>query len=322
MLTYIARRLLQVIPLLVIISMVSFFIMQLTPGDYLETLKMNPDISEELINDLKIKYGLDKNPVEQYFRWLWRVLHLDFGRSFKWNAPVTDVIGSRLLNTLILSLAAMVISWGIAIPIGVHSAVKKYSWSDNILGIFAFIGLSIPNFFFALLLLFLIVKFNLNLPIGGMTSVDYEWLSPWAKIIDILKHLLVPAIVLGTASVAGLMRQMRGQMIDVMREDYIRTARAKGLKEKKVIYKHAFRNAINPLITIFGFQLSGLLSGAALTEIVTAWPGMGRMMLEAVRAKDIYLVMAGLMMGSILLVIGNLVADILLSVVDPRIRYD
>jgi peptide/nickel transport system permease protein len=181
--------------------------------------------------------------------------------------------------------------------------------------------LSIPNFFFALLLLFSIVRFDIPLPINGMTSIMYDYLSPMEKAIDILKHLLVPAVVLGTAGTASLMRQMRGQMLDVINKDYIRTARAKGLKEKKVIYKHAVRNAINPMITIFGFQLSSLFSGAALTEIVTGWPGLGRMMLTAVRSKDLYLAMAGMMMGSLMLIIGNLAADILLALNDPRIKY-
>jgi peptide/nickel transport system permease protein len=225
------------------------------------------------------------------------------------------------VNTMILSFAAMVLAWGFSIPIGIYSATHKYTMGDNIFTSLAFVGLSIPNFFFALLLLFLIVKFNIPLPINGMTSIMYDFMTPMGKFIDILKHLLVPAIVLGTASMATLTRIMRGQMIEAMRSDYIRTARAKGLKNNKVVYKHAFRNAINPMITIFGFQISMLLSGAALTETVTGWPGLGKMMLTAVRSKDLYLAMAGLMIGSVLLIIGNLIADILLAVSDPRIRY-
>jgi len=222
---------------------------------------------------------------------------------------------------MILSVAAMFIAWGFSIPIGIYSATHKYTIGDNIFTSLAFVGLSIPNFFFALLLLFLIVKFNVPLPINGMTSIMHDFMSPMGKIIDILKHLLVPAVVLGTASMATLTRIMRGQMIEAMRSDYIRTAKAKGLKNRKVVYKHAFRNAINPMITIFGFQISMLLSGAALTETVTGWPGLGKMMLTAVRSKDLYLAMAGLMIGSVLLIIGNLIADVLLAVSDPRIRY-
>ncbi len=319
---YIIRRILQAIPLLLAISLLSFFIMQLSPGNYLDKVRMNPDVSEKLIETMEKQYGLDKSIPEQYFHWLWQILHGNFGESFTFKVPVTHVIGSRIVNTLILSVAAMILAWGISIPVGIYSATHKYTLGDNIFTSLAFVGLSIPNFFFALLLLFLIVKFNVPLPINGMTSIMHDFLSPAGKVLDILKHLLVPAIVLGTASMATLTRQMRGQMIDAMRSDYIRTAHSKGLKERKVVYKHAFRNAINPMITIFGFQISALLSGAALTETVTGWPGLGKMMLTAVRSKDLYLAMAGLMMGSVLLIAGNLIADILLAVSDPRIRYN
>jgi peptide/nickel transport system permease protein len=319
--TYILRRFLQAIPLLLAISLLSFFIMQLSPGSYLDTMRLNPDVSEELIETMKRQYGLDKSIPEQYFHWLWQILHGNLGESFTYQVPVTHVIKTRVVNTMILSFAAMVLAWGFSIPIGIYSATHKYTMGDNIFTSLAFVGLSIPNFFFALLLLFLIVKFNIPLPINGMTSIMYDFMTPMGKFIDILKHLLVPAIVLGTASMATLTRIMRGQMIEAMRSDYIRTARAKGLKNNKVVYKHAFRNAINPMITIFGFQISMLLSGAALTETVTGWPGLGKMMLTAVRSKDLYLAMAGLMIGSVLLIIGNLIADILLAVSDPRIRY-
>ncbi len=319
--TYILRRLLQAIPLLLAISLLSFFIMQLSPGSYLDTMKLNPDVSEELIETMKRQYGLDKSVPEQYFHWLWQIIQGNFGESFTYQVPVIHVIKTRVVNTMILSVAAMFIAWGFSIPIGIYSATHKYTIGDNIFTSLAFVGLSIPNFFFALLLLFLIVKFNVPLPINGMTSIMHDFMSPMGKIIDILKHLLVPAVVLGTASMATLTRIMRGQMIEAMRSDYIRTAKAKGLKNRKVVYKHAFRNAINPMITIFGFQISMLLSGAALTETVTGWPGLGKMMLTAVRSKDLYLAMAGLMIGSVLLIIGNLIADVLLAVSDPRIRY-
>jgi len=319
---YIIRRILIVIPLLLAISLLSFLIMQLSPGSYLDQMRMSPDISENLIREMENDFGLDKNIPMQYFSWLSQILQGNLGQSFTYRVPVSQIILGRLFNTLILSLAAMLISWGISIPIGIYSATHRYSWLDNIFSIFSFIGLSIPNFFFALLLLFSIVRFNIPLPINGMTSIMYDFMSPTEKVIDILKHLLVPALVLGTAGTASLMRQMRGQMLDVIHKDYIRTARAKGVKEKRVIYKHAFRNAVNPMITIFGFQLSSLFSGAALTEIVTGWPGLGRMMLTAVRSKDLYLAMAGLMMGSLMLIIGNLAADILLAFSDPRIKYD
>ena len=322
MYAYIIRRLLLIIPLIMAISLISFLVMQLAPGDFLDTMRLNPRISEEYIDQMEERFGLDKSIPEQYFRWLWRAVQLDFGRSFKWNVPVTFIIKSRLLNTLILSLAAMFIGWLFAIPIGIYSATHKYKFSDNLLTVFSFIGLSIPSFFFALLLQYLVVRAGIDHPITGMTSIDYDWLSTPEKALDVLRHLFLPAIVLGSFQMAGLMRRMRGQMLDAMTQDYIRTARAKGLKERIVIYKHALRNAVNPLVTIFGFQLSGLLSGAALTETVFAYPGMGRMMLEAVLSKDIYLAMAGLVLSSVLLIMGNLIADILLALIDPRIRFN
>lgn len=318
---YLIQRILQVIPLLICISMMSFFIMQLAPGSFLDQFIMDPEIPKEYIVELEEEFGLNQPVYQQYFYWLWRVLHLDFGRSFKWNVPVTYIIGTRIVNTLILSGTAMLITWIVAIPIGIYSATHRYKLGDHLFSVLSFIGISIPNFFFALLLLFLIVKYHLGLPTSGMTSVNFDFLSPWGKMIDILQHLLVPALVLGTAGMAGLMRQMRGQMIEVMGQDYIQTARSKGLTNKVVIYKHALRNALNPIITIFGFQFSSLLSGAALTETVTGWPGLGKMMLEAVRFKDVYLVMAGFMMSSILLLVGNMFADFLLAVIDPKIRY-
>ncbi|MGM0603420.1 MAG: ABC transporter permease [Bacillota bacterium] len=319
---YILRRIIITIPLLFMISIMSFFIMQLSPGSYLDQIKMNPDISPELIETMEKDFGLDKSVPVQYLYWLKELLQGNLGESFTYRIPVAEVIASRLLNTFILSAAAMIIAWGISIPAGVYSATHRYSVMDNFFSVFSFIGLSIPNFFFALLLLFLIVRLDIPLPVSGMTSILYDYMSPVEKIIDIAKHLIVPATVLGTAGTASLMRQMRGQMLDVISQDYIRTARAKGLKERKVIYKHALKNAVNPMITIFGFQLSSLFSGAALTEIVTGWPGLGNMMLTAVRSKDLYLAMAGMMMGSLMLIIGNLVADILLAFNDPRISYD
>lgn len=320
--TYLIRRVLVLIPLLLAISLLSFFIMQLSPGNYLDQLRLNPDISSDLINRLESEYGLNQNIFHQYLHWLWQLLHGNLGESFSYRIPVTEVIGSRIANTFILSLAAMIIAWGLAIPLGIYSATHRYSITDNFLSSFAFIGLSIPNFFFALILLFLIVKYSLPLPVSGMTDIMHDFMSPTDQLFDILKHLLVPAIVLGTASTASLMRQMRGQMLDVINSDYIRTARAKGLKERTIIYHHALRNALNPMITLFGYQLSSLLSGAALTETVTGWPGLGKMMLTAVRGKDIYLAMAGMMMGSFMLVIGNLISDLLLALNDPRIKYD
>jgi len=321
LLTYISRRLLHMIPLLLGISLISFIIIQLAPGDFLTQQALNPQVSAERIAQERARFGLDKPVYVQYFIWLKNALRLDFGHSFSYRVPVFRLIGARLFNTFILSLSAMIFTWVLSIPLGIISAIKQYSWVDKLLTFLAFLGLAIPNFFFALLLLFMAMRTGW-FPVGGMYSVNYHGLSLLGQIWDRAYHLILPTIVLGTSGMAGLMRQMRGNLLDYLKADFVTTARAKGLSERVVVWKHAVRNAINPIITIFGLSLPGLLSGAALTEIVMAWPGLGRLMLEAVLAQDLYLVMGSLIMGSVLLILGNLVADLLLAWVDPRIRYD
>ncbi len=318
---YIVRRFLHMFPLVIGISLISFFIIQLAPGDFLTQQALNPQVSAERIAQERARFGLDEPVYVQYFIWLKNALRLDFGHSFSYRVPVFRLIASRLFNTFILSLSAMIFTWILSIPLGIISAIKQYTWVDKLLTFLAFLGLAIPNFFFALLLLFMAMRTGW-FPVGGMYSVNYHSLSLLAKIGDRLYHLILPTIVLGTSGMAGLMRQMRGNLLDYLKADFVTTARAKGLSERVVIWKHAVRNAINPIITIFGLSLPGLLSGAALTEIVMAWPGLGRLMLEAVLAQDLYLVMGSLIMGSVLLILGNLVADLLLAWVDPRIRYD
>jgi peptide/nickel transport system permease protein len=309
------------IPLLIGISLISFFIIQLAPGDFLTQQALNPQVSAERIAQERARFGLDKPIYLQYLIWLKNILRLDFGYSFAYRLPVFTLIKSRLYNTFILSLSAMIFTWVLSIPLGILSAVKQYSWLDKLITVFAFLGLAIPNFFFALLLLYMAMKTGW-FPVGGMYSIGYESLNVGSRILDRVYHLILPTIVLGTSGMAGLVRQMRGNLLDYLKADFIITARAKGLSERVVILKHAVRNAINPLITLFGFALPGLLSGAALTEIVMSWPGLGRLMLEAVLKMDLYLVMGSLMMGAVLLILGNLVADLMLAWVDPRIRYD
>ena len=320
MTAYILRRLIIAIPLLLAITFVAFMFIQLAPGNYFDTLRMNPQISEETIEKYESQYHLDKPPLIQYGYWLRNLLRLDLGYSFATMSPVTNVIKKRILNTLILSLAAMLFTWLIAIPLGIFCAVHQNRISDRFFSALSFVGLSIPNFFFALLLLYLASLTGL-LPLGGMHSANYEDLSQLDRFWDLVKHLIIPTIVIGTSSLAGLQRIMRGNMLEVLRAQYITTARAKGLTEHRVIYIHALRNAINPMITIFGYSLSGLLSGAALTEIITGWPGLGSVMLQAVRAQDLFLVMGSMLMGGVMLIGANLIADILLAWSDPRIQY-
>lgn len=321
MLRFICKRILIALPLLLAMSFVTFLAINLAPGNFFDSLRMDPQFSEETIQHYESLYHLDKPVVIQYLYWLKNLIKLDFGYSFFYNAPVKKVISSRLLNTLLLSVVSLIFTWLIAIPLGIIAAVNRNRFVDRFFSLLSFIGLSIPNFFFALLLLYVASVFGI-LPLGGMRSANFETLSLIGKLFDIARHLIIPTIVISTSAFAGLQRLMRGNLLDVLRQQYILTARAKGLPENRVIYHHALRNAINPLVTIFGYQLSGLLSGAALTEIICNWPGLGSTLLTAVRAQDIYLVMGSMLMGGILLLAGNLFADILLAWVDPRIKYE
>ena len=265
------------------------------------------------------EFKLDKNIFVQYVHWLWRALHFDFGVSLKYTGvKVFTLIASRLKATFLLSLLSLIFTWIISIPLGIYAAIKQYSIGDKVLSVIAFVGMSLPTFFIAFLLLYLAAQVDW-LPTGGLTSSDYNQFSPMEKALDYLWHMIIPVAVMVLSSIAGMMRLMRGNMLEVKRSQYITTARAKGLSESKVIYKHMLRNAINPMITIFGYQLAGLLSGVALTEAILAYPGMGRLMLEAVFAQDMFLVMASLVMSSFLLLMGNLLADIFLAMSDPRI---
>ncbi|MDR7482179.1 MAG: ABC transporter permease [Armatimonadota bacterium] len=321
MLRHILRRFLQMIPMLLGITLVSFAIIQLSPGDFLAEMRLNPIVSPQTVEQMRRTFGLDQPLHVQYLKWLWNAARLDFGYSFAYHVPVMWLIGSRLLNTLVLNVVALAVAWAIAIPLGIHAARRQYSWSDNTLSFAAYVGISTPTFFSGLFLLYWAFKTGW-LPIGGMTSINFDDLTWWQKGLDVAHHMVIPVLVLGVFSVAGLMRQMRANLLEVLRQDYVRTARAKGLPEPVVLNKHAVRNAINPLITIFGFELGGLLGGSAILENVIGWPGLGKLIVEAVLQKDLYVVMASLVIGSVMLVVGNLIADILLAYSDPRIRYD
>ncbi len=320
---YIVKRVLQGILTLFLASALSFAIIQLAPGDYLDTLRNNPQISPERIAELQQQFGLDKHPLIQYWRWLVRVVtRFDFGESFVYFRPVTSLLKERIGNTLLLAVSSIIITWAIALPLGIISAVKQNTLVDRVLRVLSYLGQGFPSFITALILLFFAQLTSPLFPIGGMTSINHSEFSPLGKILDIGWHMILPTIALSITSFAGLQRLTRGQLLDVLRQDYIQTARAKGLPENKVLYVHALRNAINPLITLIGFEFASLLSGSFIAEFFFNWPGLGRLILQAVQAQDLYLIMASLMMGATMLIIGNLLADLLLKSVDPRIKLE
>lgn len=315
---FIFKRILQTIPLLFIVSIISFFIIRLSPVDPLAELRLNPSISQETLQREKVRLGLDKPIIVQYGLWAKSFVKGDLGITSN-GEKVSVKLAERIPNTLLLTTIVIFMTWLVGVPLGVLGAVFNKTKFDRLLTILSSVGMAIPSFFFAILLLIFAVKTGL-FPVGGLTSYDYNELSFFGKFIDLSKHLILPVTVLFTISLAGLQRQMRANMLEVLDSDYIKFARAKGLSEFKIIFKHALRNALNPMITLLGFEFAGLLSGAALTEYVFQYPGLGRLILEAVMKSDINLVMASLMMGSIMLVLGNLLADILLIITDPRVR--
>lgn len=317
---YILKRVLQAIPLLFIISVMSFTMLKLAPIDPLAYLRANPAISAQAIKAEEERLGLNKPPVVQYFIWLSNLATGDLGVSTS-GGSVFLLLMQRAGNTLLLSILVIFFTWLIALPAGVWAAVHRGKWADKFFGIVTTVGMSMPTFLMALLLLMAALATRM-LPIGGLTSPDFFERDVVGQCLDLAQHLVIPVAVLTFIGLAGIQRQVRGNLLDVLRAEYVRTARAKGLREDKVIYRHALRNAINPLITLFGFEFAALLSGAALTETVLAYPGLGRLTLEAVLTKDMNLVMAALMLGAVMLIVGNLIADILLKLVDPRITLE
>ena len=317
-LIYILKRILQSIPLLVIVSVISFFIIRLSPVDPLAELRLNPSVSQETLEKETKRLGLDKPIIVQYGKWAKSFLKGDLGITSN-GERVSTKLKERIPNTLLLTTIVIFLTWLAGIPLGVLAALKWKSPLDRILTVLTSVGMAIPSFFFAVLLLIFAVKTGW-FPIGGLTSSNFLEMNFTHQVWDITRHLILPVTVLFTISLAGLQRQMRANLLDVLDSDYVKFARAKGLSEFDVIYKHALRNAINPMITLLGFEFAGLLSGAALTEYVFQYPGLGRLILEAVLRSDINLVMASLMMGAIMLILGNLIADILLIITDPRIR--
>jgi peptide/nickel transport system permease protein len=319
--TFLIRRLLAAIPLIIVVTFITKALLVASPGNFLDPLRLNPSVSRSYLEQMTRRYHLDSNNVfERYWYWFWPAVQGDFGYSFTKSAPVSSLIGERVLNTLLLTGSALVFSWVFAIPLGMLAAVYRNRWLDKLIGFISFFGLSIPAVFFSLLMILFAAKTGL-FPAGGIhNQVMWDVMTGWEKLVDTLWHLMLPMVVLGTIGLAQYVRQMRSETVETLSQDYIRTARAKGLSEWRVLTRHALGNAINPLVTIFGFSLATLLAGALLTEYVFGWPGLGTLIFDALSSKDEPVVMASVVMLVLMLVIGNLIADVLLAFIDPRIR--
>ena len=323
MLAYALRRLLLAVPLLLGITFISFMVIHLAPGDPVEV--QTGDMTERNIREaykaLREMYGLDKPLYEQYWNWLSRIVRLDFGRSFAPDGrPVLTKISERLPITLLLNVVEMLIILALAVPIGVLSATRQYSNFDKVTTIFVFLGFATPDFWLALLLMILFGVQLGWLPISGLRSLNWEYLTFWGQQLDFLSHLVLPVLVATFGGMAGFSRYMRQSMLEVVRQDYIQTARAKGLAERVVVGKHALRNAMLPIITILGLSLPGLIGGSVIVEWIFAIPGMGQLMVQAAFERDYPVLMGNLVIVSTLTLFANLAADLAYSLVDPRIR--
>lgn len=326
MLKYIVKRIIALIPVLFIISIVIFGTVKAMPGDEV-TAYFGPGarVTEERKAEVRKQLGLDKSVPEQYVRWVGRALTGDLGQSSTMRRPVGDIIGQYVWNTFYLNALSLIVALVIAIPIGIKQAVKKGTVFDNFWTVFSLLGISVPTFFFALLLIYYIALNIPGMPINGMQDpmlASFGYSSTMQMISDIAIHSILPVTVLAFSSFASFSRYVRNSMVEVINMDYIRTARSKGLKEKTVIYRHAFKNAQIPLVTLLGMYIPSLFSGAVVLETVFTWPGIGNILINAITQRDTSLVSACLVFSAILMVLGNLLADVCYSLVDPRIKVE
>lgn len=327
MLQYTIRRVLLFIPTLIAIAVVAFIVIRLPPGSYLDTYIATLASNGETVTAaqraaLEQQFGLNQPAYVQFFTWIFGVLHGNFGYSFEWRQPVAALMWGRLGMTLVVSISALLLSWIIALPVGIFSAVRQYSALDYLFTFISFLGLAIPGFLFALVLMWVAFAF-LGQNVGGLFSPNYLD-APWsiAKVKDLLAHLWIPAIIIGVGQTAGTIRIVRANLLDELRKPYVVTARAKGLAEWKVILKYPVRVALNPFVSTVGWALAGIISGEAIVSIVLNLPTTGPLLLNALLAKDMYLAGSFILMVSFLTVVGTLLSDLLLAWMDPRIRYE
>ena len=328
MLTYIGKRVLQLIPLLVALSIIIFIVIELPPGDYLtmyvlQLEQSGTDVAEETIVSLTAVYGLDKPLVQRYLLWIWNIVTRgDMGRSFQYDKPVTEVVGERIMLTMVLSFLSLLFTYAVAIPIGIYSATHQYSFADYLLTFAGFIGLAIPGFLLALVILYVAFA-EFGISVTGLFSpeyVDAPW--SWAKVGNMLQRIWIPIIIVGMAGTASLIRVMRAVLLDELRKQYVITARAKGIAEVKLLFKYPVRVAINPIVSTVGWLLPRIISSTPLVAIVLNLPTTGPMLLGALLHQDMYLAGSFVLILSVLTVIGTLLSDVLLAMLDPRIRYE
>jgi peptide/nickel transport system permease protein len=325
MIAYVVRRLLLAIATIWAISVVSFAIIQLPPGDFVDSYIARLSSSGSMVSAqeaeaMREQYGLNRPVWVQYWKWISRVVRGDFGVSLEWNRPVTEVIGDRLWLTIVISIAAIILTWGIALPIGIYSAVRQYSIADYVFTFLGFVGLAVPNFLLALIIMYLSYRF-LNANVGGLFSPAYA-LAPWSwgKVWDLTRHLPLPALILALAGTAQLIRIMRANLLDELRRPYVTTARARGLQEWRVITKYPVRAALNPFASTIGYLLPFVVSGSIVVSLVLSLPTIGPVLLRALVAQDMFLAGAIVLLLGVLTVIGTFLSDLVLMWIDPRIR--
>ena len=318
---YFARRLFHATLLLVAVSIFSFAILQLAPGDFFSPMRLNPQISSRTITGLRSQYGLDRSLPVRYAHWLHGVLKGDLGPSLAYNSPVAPLLGVRARNTLLLTGTAMLLAWLIAIPLGMWSAVHRGKWGDRAAGAVTSGLLTVPDLVLFLVLLLVAVRTGW-FPTGGMVSAAFSDLNMWNKVKDIAAHLFLPALGLAIATLPPLVRHVRSAVIEVLEAPFIRAARAHGIAERRVLFRYALPVAANPLISLFGLSVATMLSASLLVEVILSWPGVGPLLVDAILAKDVYVVIGAVMLSSIFLVAGNLFADLLLFAADPRMRTE
>ena len=323
MFVYALRRVLVMIPTLFLVSVICFFVIQIAPGSFTDRYLEDPRMSPATVARINTQLGLDRPVYEQYLRWVGGIVTRgDFGFSFFANRPVSSVIGERLWWTVVVAGATMLFAWAVAVPLGIFTALRRNGFTDAVASFIGYIGLAVPDFLIALLLVAMVLQLG-GTQVGGLFSPRFigdPW--TWEKFVDFLNHMWIPILAIGTGSIAAVMRQMRANLLDVLNADYVRTARSKGIAERRVINRHAVRNALNPLISMAGISLPELINGTIIASIVLNLPTIGPLLYDSLINKDQYVAMSLLLLASLLLIVGNLLADLALAWIDPRIRYD